>query len=71
MLKQMVTEELNILEELIKNADIQYHDILDMGSIVPTSFMEWKKELQQRQKYLNAVLENINTNDLLNALNKE
>lgn len=71
MLLKVAQEELVVLKDLIKEADTKYHDILDMGCMVPSSLFEWKEQLQQRQTYLNAVLENINNKDLLKKLNEE
>lgn len=68
MLKQLVTEELNVLQQLIKEADKAYYAILNSGSFVPTAHMEWKDYLNLKQKYLYEVLKNINMNDLLAQL---
>ncbi len=42
MLLKVAQEELVVLKDLIKEADTKYHDILDMGCMVPLVFLNGK-----------------------------
>lgn len=60
MLKDLMKEELVVLEELIKEADDKYHKALKGGGIVSASLFEWKDYLNLRYKYLTSVVAKLN-----------
>lgn len=53
-------EELTILDEIIADADKEYHEILNRGGTVSSGHFEWIKMLNRRRKYLSVVLDKVN-----------
>lgn len=62
MLKQMVEEELIVLNELIKDASAEYDAVFDSkgSGMVSAELFNWMHYLRERHKYLSAVLAKLN-----------